>query len=99
MLDVRALESKCHKRIYRQLEEDSKQVLNLDFGDTSDKLKDKHMNVYEGVKSKILYTTKFDKNLDLDTPHLGNEIMSKSDKLKVEESIPTPKQGYATRKS
>ena len=37
-LDSNALNSKDNKRIYKRLEEDDRQVIGLDFGDTSEKL-------------------------------------------------------------
>ena len=37
-------------------------MLELDFGDTLEKLKGQYLEVYEGIQSEILSTTRFDKN-------------------------------------
>ena len=81
-LDIKALGPKCHKRICGGLEEDDRQVTDLDFGQIPEKMKGECLNVYEGVRSEILYTTKFDENSDLGPTNLGNENMGnfRSDK-------------------
>ena len=44
-----------------QLDEYDRQVIDLDFGDSPEKLKGEYLEVYEEeVKFEILYTTKFD---------------------------------------
>ena len=35
-------------------------MLELDFGDTPEKLKEDYLDVYEGIQSDILSTTRFD---------------------------------------
>ena len=40
--------------------------------------------MYEGVRSKTLYTTKFDDNSDLGTTYLGRIYMTRSDMIKSE---------------
>ena len=46
-------------------------TLDLDFGDTPEKLKGEYLDVYEGIQSEILNTTSFDENSDLSTAYLG----------------------------
>ena len=46
-------------------------MLELDFGDTPEKLKEKYIGVYEGIQSEIFSTTRFDENSDLWTTYLG----------------------------
>ena len=42
-------------------------MLELDFGYTPDKLKEEYLDVYEGIQSEILSTTRFDENSVLST--------------------------------
>ena len=42
-------------------------MLELDFGDTPGKLKEEYVDVYKGIQSEILSTTRFDENSDLST--------------------------------
>ena len=41
----------------------------------SDRLTEDYLDRYEGVKSEILVTTRFDKNSDLSMPYLGKTNM------------------------
>ena len=61
--------------------------IELDFGPTPDILKEKYLDVYEGIQSEILNTTRFDENSDLSTTYLGKSDRSKNDQLKAEESF------------
>ena len=45
-------------------------MLELDFGDTPEKLMGEYLDVYEGIQSEILSTTRFDENSDLSTTYL-----------------------------
>ena len=39
-------------------------MLELDFGDTPEKLKEEYLDIYHGIKSEIFSTTGFDENSD-----------------------------------
>ena len=59
--------------MYDRLKEEDRQVIELDFGDTPDKLKE-YLDMYDEVRSEILCTTKFDENSDLSTMYLGRIV-------------------------
>ena len=65
----------------------------LDFGQTLDVLREEYLDVYKGIQSEILSTTRFDENSDLSTTYLGKVDKSKNNKIKVEESVPLSEQG------
>ena len=75
-------------------EKEERGIIELDFGPTPNILKEEYLDVYEGIQSEILNTTRFDENSDLSTTYLGKMDRSKNDKLKAEESFPIPEQGY-----
>ena len=52
------------------LEEGERHLLDLDFGDTPEKLKGEYLDMYKGIQSEILSTTRFDENSDLSTTYL-----------------------------
>ena len=56
-------------------------------------MKRDYLSMYEGVKSEILYTTKFNKNSDL-----GKGNMTRSDNIKAEGKFPVLEQCYTIRK-
>ena len=57
-------------------------------------LKEEYLDVYKGIQSEIVNTTRFNENSDLSTTYLGKSDRSKNDKLKAEESFPISEQGY-----
>ena len=73
-------------------------MLELDFGETQQKLKEEYLDVYEGIQSEILSTTRFDDDSDLSTTYLGRENTAKTSKIKAEESFPISEQGYTMGK-
>ena len=77
---------------------EGKDMVEVDFGSTSDILKEEYLNVYEGIQSEIVNTTRFDENSDLSTTYLGKSVRSKNDKLKAEESFPISQQWYTLGK-
>ena len=62
--------------------------LELDFGQAPGILREEYLDVYEGIQSEILSTTRFDENSDLSTTYLGKAGRFKNNKFKAEESFP-----------
>ena len=69
-------------------------ISEIDFRDTSDRLKEEYLDRYKGVKSEILSTTIFDKNADLNMTYLGKESINKDNKIATKEKFPISEQGY-----
>ena len=63
-----------------------------------DRSKEEYLDKYEGVKSEIVDTTRFDKNSDLSTTYLWKINMTCNKKLMVEERFPISKSGYTVGK-
>ena len=83
---------------YERLEDDDRWVIALDFSDMPEKLKGEYLDVYEGVRSGILYTIKFEEKSNLGTAYLGRVNISRSDKIKVEENFQYQNRGYTMGK-
>ena len=66
--------------------------------DTSDILTGEYLDRYEGVKSEILNTTRFDQNSDLNMTYLGRSSMVRDHKMVAEERFLMSEQGYTTGK-
>ena len=67
-LNIRAVKKeKCKRK--SNVENEERQMLELYFGDTPQKLKD-YLDVYEGIQSEILNTARFDQSSDLSTTYL-----------------------------
>ena len=87
---------KCRRTPY--IKQDERDMLELDFGHTPSKLKEEYLDIYEGIQSEIISTTRFNKNSDLSTTYLGNVDRSKNNKIKAEKSFPISEQGYTMGK-
>ena len=59
---------------------------------------EEYLDRYEGFKSEILNTTRFDENTDLSTTYLGRSNMTQDDELTVEEKFSITEQGYTVGK-
>ena len=76
---------------------EERDILELDFGQTSDILREEYLDVYDGIQSETLSTTRFDENSDLSTTYLGKADRSKNNMIKAEESLPISEQGWNRR--
>ena len=68
-------------------------MLEVDFRDTPEKLKEEYLDMYEGIQLEILSTTRFDKNSDLSTTYLVRIDTTKNSKIKAEQSFQISEQG------
>ena len=76
-----------------------RELRELDFGSILQILQEKYLDVYEGIQSDIVSSSRFDENSDISTTYLGRtENMEGQDKLKAEESFPISENGYTLGK-
>ena len=90
------LVKKCRKNPTTREEE--RDILELDFGQTLDILKEEYLDVFEGIQSEMLITTIFAENSDLSTTYLGRADRFKNNNIKAEESFPISEKGYTMGK-
>ena len=95
-LDIKAEDQKRHKKIYNKEEE--RQILELDYGNTPEKLKRKYLDISEGIQTEVISTTRFNEISDLSTTYLGRTAITKASKIKVEERFQISEQGYTIGK-
>ena len=89
IFDIKAIDQKNHRKIYDWIKKEDREVLELDFGDNPDKLRGGYLDMYQGVMSEVLSTTKFDGNSDVSITYLGRIDMTR---------VPMPEQGYTVGK-
>ena len=63
-LDIKELEQKNQKKLYDKLKEEDRQYIELDFGNIPHELKGEYLDMYDGVRSEALHTSKFEDILD-----------------------------------
>ena len=64
-LNIKAVNKEKYK-IKSNVENEERQMLEYDFGYTPE-----YLDVYEGIQSELLSTTRFDENSDSSTTYLG----------------------------
>ena len=62
------------------------------------KLHEEYLDVYEGIQSEIVNTTRCNENSDLSMTYLGRSDRTRNDKLKAEKSFPISEHGYTSGK-
>ena len=74
---------------------EGKEFREVDFGTILENLWEEYLDVYEGIQSDIVSSSRFDENSDISTTYLGRvEHRESQDKLKAEESFPISENGY-----
>ena len=63
-------------------------IVELDFGIMPEVLREEYLDMYDGIHSEVMSTTRFNENLDLSTTYSGRPDRAKGDKLKAEELFP-----------
>ena len=97
-LDIKTLDEKFHRKIYKKLKEKDWQIIELDFGHTPEKLKGEYIDMYDGVSSEVSHTMKFDENSDLSATYIGRIDMTMAGKIKAEKIFSISEQGYTVGK-
>ena len=80
---------------YKVKPEVGREFRELDFGTVPQNLQEEYLDVYEGIQSDTVSSSRFDENSDISTTYLGKiESKESQDKLKAEESFPISENGY-----
>ena len=93
-LNIKAVKKHSIKSIGKE----EKEPVELDFESMPLKLCEEYLDVYEGIQSEIVNTTRFNENSDLSTTYLGRSDRKRNDKLKAEESFPISEHWYTLGK-
>ena len=80
---------------YKMKSNEEKEFREVDFGMTSQNLQEQYLDVYKGIQSDIVSSSRFEENSDISTTYLGRIGQEESqNKLKAEESFPISENGY-----
>ena len=80
---------------YKVKPDTGKEFRGLDFGTVPQNLQEEYLDVYEGIQSDIVSSSRFYENSDISTTYLGRiESNENQDNLKEEESFPISENGY-----
>ena len=80
---------------YKVKPDTEREFKELDFGSIPQKLQEEYLDVYEGIQSDIVSSSRFDENSDISKTYLGRlENMGSLHKLEAEESFPISENDY-----
>ena len=80
---------------YKVKPEMGREFRELDFDTVPQNLQEVYLDVYEGIQSDVISSSRFDENSDISTTYIGKiESKEGQDKLNAEESFPISENGY-----
>ena len=97
-LDIKTIDQKSHRKIYDRFKEEDRQILELDYSNTPEKLREDYLDMYKGIQSEVITTTRFDKGSDLSMTYVGRGDITRARKLTAEEKFPISEQGCMLEK-
>ena len=97
-IDIKLIDYQKHKRIYRKMNKEGGEKIDIDFGESPEVMKNRYMDIYDEVYLEVFTTSRFDENVDLSTTYLGRINMKREEMLKAEESFPISEQGFVKGK-
>ena len=97
-IEIKPIDYREHKRIYRKMGKEGGERLEIDFGESPDIMKRRYMDVYDDIYAEVITTSRFDENVDLSMTYLGRIDMKREEVMKAEESFPISEQGFVMGK-
>ena len=97
-IDIKSIDYREHKRMYRKMNKEGGERIDIDFGESPEVMKSRYMDVHDNVYVEVVTTSRFDENVDLSTMYLGRIEMKREEILKAEESFPISEQGFVKGK-
>ena len=97
-IDIKLIDYREHKRMYRKMNKEGGERIDIDFGESPEVMKSKYMDVYDNVYTEVVITNRFDENVALSTTYLGRIDMKREEVMKAEESFPISEQGFVMGK-
>ena len=86
-IDIKLIDYQKHKRIYRKMNKEQGEKIDIDFGESPRIMKDRYMDMYDEVYAEVVATSRFDENVDLSTTYLGRNNMQREEIIKAEEEF------------
>ena len=87
-INIKPIDYGEHKRMYRKMDKEGGEQLDINFGESPEIMRSRYMDVYDEIYAEIIMTSRFDENVDLSMTYLGRIDMKKEEMMKAEESFP-----------
>ena len=75
-LDVKAPEDRCGTKIYKKLQVNKRDVKEIDFDSARERLRKDNLDVFEGVKSQIMYSAKYNDVYNINSTYMTADLRS-----------------------
>ena len=97
-IDIKLIDYREHKRIYRKMGKEGGEKVKIDFGESPEFMKSRYMDAYDDIYVEVVTTSRSDENDDLSTTYLDRIDMKREEVMKSEESFPISEQGFVMGK-
>ena len=97
-IDIKLIDYREHKRMYRKMGKEGGEKLEIDFGESLEIMRNRYMDVYDDIYAEVVTKSRFDENVDLSMTYLGRIDMKREEVMKAEESFPISEQGFVMGK-
>ena len=97
-IDIKPIDYREHKRMHRKMGKEGGEWLDIDFGESSEIMQSRYMDVYDDIYAEVVMTSRFDENVELSMTYLGRIDMKREEVMKAKESFPISKQGFVMGK-
>ena len=68
-IDIKPIDYREHKRIYRKMGKKGGERLEMDFGESPEMMKSRYMDEYDEIYAEVVMTSRFNENVDLSTTY------------------------------
>ena len=76
-IDIKLIDYWEHKRMYRKMNKEGGERIDIDFGESLEVMRSRYMDIYDKVYAEVVTTSRFDENVDLSTTYLGRINMKR----------------------
>ena len=87
-VDIKSIDYQKHKRIFRKMNKEQGEKIDMDYGESPQNMKDRYMDMFDGVYAEVVVTSRFDENVDLSTTYLGRNNMQREEKIESRREFP-----------
>ena len=64
IIDVKSIDYREHERMYRKMNKEGGERVDIDFGESPEVMKSRYMDVFDNVYAEVVTTSRFDENVD-----------------------------------
>ena len=78
-IDIKPIDYRDHKRMYRKMGKEGGEQLNIDFGESPEIMRNRYMDVYDEIYAEVVMTSRFDENVEMSVTYLGRIGMKRDE--------------------